>query len=214
MPSNNLIARCFLAWVIFSARGRDRTPDHGQGSSGLVEAAVTRSDPHYSNKRHRDRRNRSAHSIYNFPWSERDQQKRPLYWNDHGQAEGADQILKKRLRYIFGSPNPDAPRRKNRNKSTKFWVKPEPFRASPVRQLENGNDDKYYDYDDDGKKKNGDDDKAGDDDGGGDDRKASDDLYSAADERCSAFLVSFLEGTTDAHDTCEGMMNAYTAAGM
>jgi hypothetical protein len=34
-----------------------------------------------------------------------------------------------------------------------------------------------------------------------------------ADERCSEFLISFLEGTTDAHDTCEGIMNAYTAAG-
>jgi hypothetical protein len=40
-----------------------------------------------------------------------------------------------------------------------------------------------------------------------------DSAYSQADELCSEFLVSFLEGTTDAHDTCEGIMNAYTAAG-
>lgn len=33
------------------------------------------------------------------------------------------------------------------------------------------------------------------------------------DEACSQYLVSFLEGTTDAKDTCEGIMNAYTAAG-
>ena len=32
-------------------------------------------------------------------------------------------------------------------------------------------------------------------------------------EACSQYLVSFLEGTTDARDTCEGIMNAYTAAG-
>jgi len=31
-------------------------------------------------------------------------------------------------------------------------------------------------------------------------------------EACSQYLVSFLEGTTDARDTCEGIMNAYTAA--
>lgn len=35
----------------------------------------------------------------------------------------------------------------------------------------------------------------------------------STNEQCSQFLVSFLEGTTDAHDTCEGIMNAYTAAG-
>ena len=31
-------------------------------------------------------------------------------------------------------------------------------------------------------------------------------------EKCSEYLVSFLEGTTDAKDTCEGIQNAYTAA--
>lgn len=32
-------------------------------------------------------------------------------------------------------------------------------------------------------------------------------------EKCSKYLVKFLQGTTDAHDTCEGIMNAYYAAG-
>lgn len=68
----------------------------------------------------------------------------------------------------------------------------------------NSFNDDYNDYNDD--KTN---DDANDDDGN---NKSNDDLVSAADERCSEFLVSFLEGTTDAHDTCEGMMNAYTAA--
>jgi len=46
-----------------------------------------------------------------------------------------------------------------------------------------------------------------DDDGGG---VADDD--DSTNAKCSQFLVSFLEGTTDAHDTCEGIMNAYTSA--
>ena len=59
---------------------------------------------------------------------------------------------------------------------------------------------------------------ADDDAAANDDYQATDDYYqkkvtSIADEKCSQFLVSFLEGTTDAHDTCEGIMNAYTAAG-
>lgn len=45
-----------------------------------------------------------------------------------------------------------------------------------------------------------------------DDAAEVDDLVSGDNELCSQFLVSFLEGTTDARDTCEGMMNAYTAA--
>ena len=46
-----------------------------------------------------------------------------------------------------------------------------------------------------------------------DDSSSQKNTGNIADERCSEFLVSFLEGTTDAHDTCEGIMNAYTAAG-
>lgn len=34
-----------------------------------------------------------------------------------------------------------------------------------------------------------------------------------ANRMCSEYLVSFLEGSTDAKDTCEGIMNAYYAAG-
>ena len=54
------------------------------------------------------------------------------------------------------------------------------------------------------------DDAANGDDAYGDDIYASDD---DVNEACSQYLISFLEGTTDAKDTCEGIMNAYTAAG-
>ena len=40
-----------------------------------------------------------------------------------------------------------------------------------------------------------------------------DKYYDPANEKCSQYLVSFLEGTTDAKDNCEGIMNAYVAAG-
>lgn len=59
-----------------------------------------------------------------------------------------------------------------------------------------------------------------DDDGAADAAAGNDDYnYNAnyddddVNEACSQYLVSFLEGTTDARDTCEGIMNAYTAAG-
>ena len=34
----------------------------------------------------------------------------------------------------------------------------------------------------------------------------------AINEQCSEYLVKFLEGTTDAKDTCDGIQNAYSAA--
>jgi NhaP-type Na+/H+ or K+/H+ antiporter len=40
----------------------------------------------------------------------------------------------------------------------------------------------------------------------------TDDFYTGDNELCSQFLVSFLEGTTDARDTCDGIMNAFVAA--
>mmetsp|Transcript_7623 Transcript_7623/g.10851 ORF Transcript_7623/g.10851 Transcript_7623/m.10851 type:complete len:744 (-) Transcript_7623:86-2317(-) len=52
------------------------------------------------------------------------------------------------------------------------------------------------------------DDNTDDDDGGGGGNNDDD----STNAKCSQFLVSFLEGTTDAHDTCEGIMNAYTSA--
>ena len=60
-----------------------------------------------------------------------------------------------------------------------------------------------------------------DDDGAANDAAAGNDDYNYnanyddddVNEACSQYLVSFLEGTTDARDTCEGIMNAYTAAG-
>ena len=38
------------------------------------------------------------------------------------------------------------------------------------------------------------------------------DESSVINEKCSEYLVRFLEGTTDAKDTCEGILNAYMAA--
>ena len=54
---------------------------------------------------------------------------------------------------------------------------------------------------------NGDDDAQGDDDG------YSSNNANNNNGRCSKYLFSFLEGTTDADDTCDGLKNAYTAAG-
>ena len=40
-----------------------------------------------------------------------------------------------------------------------------------------------------------------------------DDEEAVSNRLCSEYLVSFLEGSTDAKDTCEGISNAFTAAG-
>ena len=68
----------------------------------------------------------------------------------------------------------------------------------------------YYQYPDDddysGNKKNK---KSYDDDTA----TFDDDIVKDDNKQCSKFLVKFLEGTTDAHDTCEGIQNAYMAAG-
>ena len=45
-----------------------------------------------------------------------------------------------------------------------------------------------------------------------DDAYVSDDVTSGDSSLCSKYLISFLEGTTDTRDTCEGIMNAYLAA--
>eukprot|EP00548_Thalassiothrix_antarctica_P000384 CAMPEP_0194130492 /NCGR_PEP_ID=MMETSP0152-20130528/1521_1 /TAXON_ID=1049557 /ORGANISM="Thalassiothrix antarctica, Strain L6-D1" /LENGTH=719 /DNA_ID=CAMNT_0038825031 /DNA_START=210 /DNA_END=2369 /DNA_ORIENTATION=- len=46
--------------------------------------------------------------------------------------------------------------------------------------------------------------------------ESDDQLYDYQDnvenEECTTYLVKFLEGTTDAHDTCEGIQNAYSSA--
>lgn len=44
------------------------------------------------------------------------------------------------------------------------------------------------------------------------DDAADDDLTAGDNEMCAKYLFSFLEGATDARDTCEGIMNAYVAA--
>lgn len=145
-----------------------------------------------------------------------------LYLNDLGHAETAKQTLDRRFRYVFGAGHYQ---RKKKKRGKGRWIDTttnEIFRPVVARRLENVNDDGG---DDDANNNNADDDAyyvddvtANADDAAnaddGDDGNGNDDdgNYSAADERCSEFLVSFLEGTTDAHDTCEGMMNAYTAA--
>lgn len=143
-----------------------------------------------------------------------------LFWNDQGRTETPTETLRGRFRYVFGA---GLQQRKKKKRGVGRWrTFYEPFRPSIVRRLENNDDDDaaddddYYNNNDDDANDNvANDDAAAanDDDANNDDYKKNDDLYSAADERCSEFLVSFLEGTTDAHDTCEGMMNAYTAAG-
>ena len=55
---------------------------------------------------------------------------------------------------------------------------------------------------------NGDDDAQGDDDGYNNNSNQNNN-----NARCSKYLFNFLEGTTDADDTCDGLKNAYTAAG-
>ena len=74
-------------------------------------------------------------------------------------------------------------------------------------------DDDYYHAADDGA-------AAANDDAAANDAAENDDYnYNAnyddddVNEACSQYLMSFLEGTSDARDTCEGIMNAYTAAG-
>ena len=86
----------------------------------------------------------------------------------------------------------------------------------------NNNDDggqKYYNNDDAAN-----DDAAGDDANVADDANAANDDYQnqikyfcqdstcTVNEQCTKFLFGFLEGTTDAKDNCEGIMNAYVAA--
>lgn len=74
---------------------------------------------------------------------------------------------------------------KNRNSS-----------ASAVQQTSNSRGSSYYT----------DDDKT-------DDASSHADGSTGDNTLCSQYLISFLEGTTDARDTCEGLMNAFTAAG-
>jgi NhaP-type Na+/H+ or K+/H+ antiporter len=50
------------------------------------------------------------------------------------------------------------------------------------------------------------------DDAAADDNDDADDDAFQADELCTQYLVSFLEGTTDAKDNCDGIQNAYVAA--
>jgi hypothetical protein len=210
---NYPLTKCLLGWAALVCA----TSASRHGTIGFVDGAVTRADTGYGyadrsdiNARRFPLERRSSHSTHNF--SEDSNEQTYLYLNDRGEAQTAIELLESRLRYVFGSKSASKQQRKKAKKSTKFWIKPDPFRISTVRQLDN-----VYNYDDD-KHKYVDDDQynnndQNNDDAGGNDAYKSDDLVSAADERCSAFLVSFLEGTTDAHDTCEGMMNAYTAAG-
>ena len=205
-------------------------------SVGFAEATATRSDvvhvKHLSYSHHPSRpyqqqqtttRQQQQQQQHGQSWETPDNSSSPRFWeefeisiflNDQGRLETASETLEQRFRYVFGA-GPYQRKKKKRGKGR--WITTEPFRPTILRRLENGNngdDDKYnkddmYNYDDDA---TNDDNNANNKNDDGSNNK-NDDMYSAADERCSEFLVSFLEGTTDAHDTCEGMMNAYTAAG-
>ena len=154
--------------------------------------------------------------------------------NDGQSMVTASQVLDQRFRYVFGN-GPQQRKHRKRGKGRCVAGK-QPFlpktisdATMTIRQLANNNDDNNNNNnngDDNANNGGGGDDYYGNDDdtvAANDDAAANtnDDgisnsnsyFYSGADERCSEFLVSFLEGTTDAHDTCEGMMNAYTAAG-
>jgi len=71
------------------------------------------------------------------------------------------------------------------------------------------NRDLYYDNDN-----NGNDAEAAADDGGGGDDTYDDQVGQAfkANSLCTEYLFSFLEGSTDAKDNCEGIQNAYVSA--
>ena len=77
--------------------------------------------------------------------------------------------------------------------------------AAAANNQGGSDDDAFYSArDDDGYKYNN--------NNNNDDENQVDDIVAGDNEVCAQFLVSFLEGTTDARDTCEGIMNAYTAA--
>lgn len=104
------------------------------------------------------------------------------------------------------------------------------LRQSPAlsRILDEGNNNNNNKNDDGGQKNNqynaANDDAANDDANLADDANVANDDYQnqikyicedntcTVNEQCTKFLFGFLEGTTDAKDNCEGIMNAYVAA--
>ena len=98
------------------------------------------------------------------------------------------------------------------------WLRRSPALSRILDEGENGN--MQDNYDDDNVNK----DDVAVDDANYDDANANDDDYQnqikyicedktcTVNEQCTKFLFGFLEGTTDAKDNCEGIMNAYVAA--
>lgn len=217
--------------VLLLAMGRPSSSR--QRWSGFAEAAETRSDivrvkHHHHHPEQPQERQPQHGSSSSHAWETPDnssttalssaiiwkESQGSLFLNNQGQTETATETLRGRFRYVFGA---GLQQRKKKKRGVGRWrTFYEPFRPSIVRRLENDNaadDDAYYKSNDDANDDAANDDAAAANDDGNNDDNKNDDLYSVADERCSEFLVSFLEGTTDAHDTCEGMMNAYSAAG-
>lgn len=106
-------------------------------------------------------------------------------------SKGVEGGKKQRLRRLFGSAK--------QRRSTDLLL------DLRLREL-------YYNYNDDGDNKNNknDDAYANGDDKGDD----VDDQYSSfkAENLCTQYLFTFLGGTTDAKDNCEGIQNAYVSA--
>jgi hypothetical protein len=102
---------------------------------------------------------------------------------------------------VLDRPTSTSPAADDRDPKEEGWQLQQKRRVEEVGDdNEAAVDDDFYQADDDGAANDGADYNSNYDD---------DDV----NEACSQYLVSFLEGTTDARDTCEGIMNAYTAAG-
>lgn len=173
---------------------------------GLAEAAMTRTD-HHLQKAGGDT------YAYNPQYYSR------TYYDRQGNPVCASEALEQRFQSVFGPVDEQGKRSSSRKRRRMLigWTRKRPWYPSssiPAQRLLNNDDaanaknDDYYSSNNDDAYKT--DDAANNNDDGNNNNKK---WVSVADERCSEFLVSFLEGTTDAHDTCEGMMNAYTAAG-
>jgi len=94
-----------------------------------------------------------------------------------------------RFQYIFGhGPNVKGTNRRRFRRRYQSRIKAKPFdpfawNIQYGRKLGDETDDQLYEYN-----------------------------QNVENEECTTYLVKFLEGTTDAHDTCEGIQNAYSSA--
>jgi len=107
-------------------------------------------------------------------------------------ASALKEALLKRFYYIFGHAPVKGKIRRQARRLYQPRIKATPFDPLDVEtELDRNLEENYYNADDD-------------------DSSNVNNIYN---EQCTTYLFSFLEGTTDAHDTCEGIRNAYSAAG-